>query len=217
MASNMYLFTEQKNAFIIDPCISEGMLGYLEDNHLIVDYIILTHEHYDHISGVNMLKDKFNCQIICSTSCAEEMQFPNRNYSKYFDVLMEVLPEGSEGISSSMIQPYSCYADVTFHEQMSLEWQGHRIEMITTPGHSKGSICILVDHQDLFSGDSLLRDYPTITRLRGGSSKAYKEKTMAYFKSLPRMITVYPGHFEPFKLGDRLKNEFCNLGTARST
>lgn len=205
MSSNMYLLTEEKHVLIIDPCISVEALQYLQDHNLSVDRVILTHEHYDHISGVNWLREWFPCQVICSASCAREIQHPNRNYSKYFETLMEVLPAGSQAVPPGKIEPYSCCGDLIFEQQMSMEWQGHYLQMIETPGHSRGSICISVDDRYLFSGDSLLRDYPAITRLRGGSSKLYKERTFAYFQSFAQEIIVYPGHYESFKLEERLK------------
>lgn len=200
LSSNMYIISIEKQAIIIDPHISEEALKYIKNNLLKIDYIILTHEHYDHISGVNWLKDKFNCKVICNKECAEAIKWPNLNSSKYFDILMELLPKEIEIDEAMKVEPYSCFADITFEENKSIKWKGHKIDLISTPGHSKGSICIVIDDKYLFSGDSLLKDYPTVTRLKGGSLKDYKEKTINFLKSLSHKMLVYPGHFESFRL-----------------
>lgn len=54
---------------------------------------------------------------------------------------------------------YSCQADRSFEDHLTLEWQGNKIRLFECPGHSLGSICILVNNEILFSGDRLFRDY----------------------------------------------------------
>ncbi len=202
MASNMYFLMHEKSTIIIDPHVSEEALTYIDSNSLIVNYIILTHEHYDHISGVNLFRKMFGCKVICSYECAEAIQHPNLNFSKYFDVLMEIMPKEKEQ-GSLDIKPYSCFADISFEKKLELKWEGHEVLLKSTPGHSKGSICILVDNTYLFSGDSLLRDYPTVTCLKGGNSKTYKDRTLIFLNKLSQEVIVYPGHYESFILRDK--------------
>jgi glyoxylase-like metal-dependent hydrolase (beta-lactamase superfamily II) len=117
-----------------------------------------------------------------------------------------VLPKDKDMTIPPEIEPYSCMADMVFEKEKTIDWKGHKIELVSTPGHSKGSICIIVDNKYLFSGDSLLRDYPTITRLKGGSYKIYKENTLEFFKFLLPETIVYPGHYESFKLIERINS-----------
>jgi hydroxyacylglutathione hydrolase len=198
MSSNMYLLISRKNTIIIDPHISKDSLTYINENLLKVDYIILTHEHYDHISGVNFFKKQYGCKVVCNKACAKAIQHPNLNFSKYFNVLMEILPKDKGQTSYLNIEPYSCFADIYFEKRLEFQWEGHDFTLVSTPGHSKGSICILLDNKYLFSGDSLIRDYPTITRLKGGSIKDYQNKTLNFLKSISPEIIVYPGHYESF-------------------
>lgn len=206
ISSNMYIMEKDKKAIIIDPCIDKEALLYIQEKSITIDYIILTHEHYDHISGVNCFKELFGCKVICNKECANAIEHPKLNFSKYFDVLIEVLPKDKDMTIPPEIEPYSCMADMVFEKEKTIDWKGHKIELVSTPGHSKGSICIIVDNKYLFSGDSLLRDYPTITRLKGGSYKIYKENTLEFFKFLLPETIVYPGHYESFKLIERINS-----------
>ena len=203
ISSNMYIIESGKSVIIIDPCESSESLKYLNDNELLVNYIILTHEHYDHISGVNCYKELFDCKVICNKACGEAIQEPSLNFSKYFNVLIEILPNDKDIDVNLAVNLYSCTTDIAFENQMYIYWKGHSIDLISTPGHSKGSISILVDNKFLFSGDSLLKDYPTVTRLKGGNSKVYREKTINLFNSLSSETIVYPGHYESFVLKDK--------------
>jgi glyoxylase-like metal-dependent hydrolase (beta-lactamase superfamily II) len=206
MSSNMYVISQCKNAFIIDPNISEEALIYIKENSLALDFIILTHEHYDHISGVNWIKEFFNCQVICSKNCSEAIKHPSLNFSKYFNIIMEMLP-GNKPEDSIVIDPYSCTADSIFTDEKNIEWNGHNIKLISTPGHSKGSISTVIDEKYLFSGDSLLKDYPAPTNLLGGNPKIYKEYTWRFFRTLPYDKNVYPGHYFDFKLSEKMLPE----------
>jgi len=118
----MYTIKSEKKLIVIDPFVSVELLDYIEGNLLTVDYIILTHEHYDHISGVNWLKDKFNTKVICNDKCAEAIINPALNFSKYFNILFELMPKGKGTNIPKEIVPYSCFSDITFKDNMTIDW-----------------------------------------------------------------------------------------------
>lgn len=193
--SRMYLLIANKQALIIDPCVHETALGLLKD-HNVTDVLILpTHEHYDHISGINWLKSHFKCNVIACEQCAENMKNPKRNASVHFEALFIFAPDEDKAkISEQNIQPYSCTADEIFSKYKCFSWQNHKIEIYQTPGHSQGSACIIIDHVNVFTGDSLIKGVQTITRLPGGSKREFNENTLPFLKSLSRSSIIFPGH-----------------------
>lgn len=196
--SRMYILLENKKALIIDPCVSDEALQLLKENNVTEILVLLTHEHYDHISGVNWLREHFSSvNALCSSACAAALPSPSKNLSNFWEILFVGKDkETQEYVRNMNIQPYSCTADDTFESEHKLSWEGHSLFLKETPGHSKGSICILLDEDMLFSGDSLVTGYPTITRLPGGSKKDYAGITLPWFQSLDPSIMVYPGHGE---------------------
>lgn len=112
--------------------------------------------------------------------------------------------ETQEYVRNMNIQPYSCEADRTFDGECRMSWEGHSLWLKETPGHSAGSICILLDEKILFSGDSLVTGHPTILRLPGGSKKNFKMITIPFFESLDSELVVYPGHGEMQSLSSML-------------
>lgn len=197
----MYIIIENKKAMIIDPCVSGDALHNLEKEQVEQILILLTHEHYDHISGVNWLREHFeNVKVLCSKQCAKAIPDPHKNHAAYSNVLYmdKELDKTLEEYGWEM--DFSCYADGTFEGQMEFDWEGHHLYLIQTPGHSPGSVCIIMDNKILFSGDSLVTGHPTITRLPGGSKKMYQEITIPFLKSLDSEMLVYPGHGESQKL-----------------
>lgn len=194
--SRMYLLMENGKALIIDPCISDEALLLLEENSINEILVLLTHEHYDHVSGVNWLREHFpTVHVRCSSACAAALPNPSKNLSNFGEILFVGKDkETQEYVRNMNIQPYSCEADSTFDGEYKMHWESHSLFLKETPGHSKGSICILLDGNVLFSGDSLVTGYPTITRLPGGSKKDYRETTLPWLRSLDAGIMIYPGH-----------------------
>ena len=186
---------------IIVPCVSEDALHNLTKQQAAQILLLLTHEHYDHISGVNWLREHFeNVNVLCSKPCAEAIPNPHKNHAAYSNALYmdKQMDKTLEEYGWEM--DYSCHADDTFEGEMEFDWEGHHFYLMQTPGHSPGSICIIMDNKILFSGDSLVTGHPTITRLPGGSKKMYQEITIPFLKSLDSEMMVYPGHGEPQKL-----------------
>lgn len=201
--ARMYIILENKKALVIDPCVSEEALTLLKENDIEEILILLTHEHYDHISGVNWLRENFSSvEVLCSDKCAAALPKPSKNLSIYWEILfMGKDEETREYVRNMNIQPYSCEADRKFEGEYEMSWEEHSLFLKETPGHSEGSICVLLDERDLFSGDSLVNGHPTITRLPGGSKKEYAEITLPYLQSLNPELLVYPGHGNEQPLG----------------
>lgn len=195
--SKMYVICENNSALIIDPCISDRAINRLIQRNINEVKIILTHEHYDHISGIGVFRENFSgCEVICSEKCNQNLQSATGNGSKYFKALF--LDKTDAALKEAdKVEPVSYCADTTFGGQLTLQWQNHILILRETPGHSPGSICILMDESRLFTGDSLLKDVPVITRMPGGSRKDYNAKTLPFLKLLNKTIYVYPGHGTP--------------------
>ena len=193
--SRMYLLIANKQALIIDPFVNETARQLLKD-HNVADVIILpTHEHYDHISGINWLKTYFKCNVIACEPCAKNMANPKRNASAHFEALFVFASDEDKAkIAEQNIQPYICTADEVFNKYKTFFWQNYKIEIYQTPGHSQGSVCIIVDHIYAFTGDSLIKGVQTITRLPGGNKNDFAEYTLPFLKGLSLSSIIFPGH-----------------------
>ena len=194
--ANMYVLEENNHLIFIDPGIVD-----IDLTGKTLDYILLTHEHYDHISGVNYWKEKTGAKVVCNEKCAEGIKEPTRNLSFMFKEFCEIqsvrkIVEPVENLN------YSAEADITFEDTYEMVWQGNEIKIFATPGHSAGSESILVKGERLFSGDALFKDYPVTGIFPGSSKQDWQEIGLPRLKALPESIMVYPGHFEEFSLSE---------------
>lgn len=193
----MYLLQSGKRIILIDAVRNEKADAYLKQIRPHDVWIILTHEHIDHIYGVNDLKKKFPCRVLCSQMCSAAISDPKLNMARYQEVIL-----GRNDTRSELDFEYRCEADQTFEKKYSFDWQGHMFRLYETPGHSRGSICILLNDSVVFTGDTLLKNDPVITRLPEGDRIAYRQKTLPFLHSLPPDSYVYPGHGEAGMLKD---------------
>lgn len=195
IASNMYIIISNHEALIIDPHICKDAKKLLIDNGVEKVLTLLTHEHYDHISGVNWLRDNFTTTVLCNFFCGEAIQSSAQNLARYWEVLMMDRTPEEQAIGKEVASiDYACKSDGTFDDAYDIIWNEHSIFLKHTPGHSKGSCIIRVDSNILFTGDSLVNGVGIVCRLPGGSWKQYCNYTLPYMEKLQDDILICPGH-----------------------
>lgn len=195
ICSNMYILFCNNNALIIDPHICQEAETLLSAHSIKKCTILITHEHFDHISGINRLKELFPCEIICSEICADQIINSRKNGAASFQALFLYHTQKEQQIINHLCEPsYTCNASRTYKKQLKFFWNDLSIEMCETPGHSKGSQIIKIQEKYIFTGDSLIPGKKTITRLPGGSKSAYTNITVPILLNLEQDSLIFPGH-----------------------
>ena len=212
ISANMYLIISQKKALLIDPNVSEEATSLLEKQGVTDITVVLTHEHFDHISGVNHYREFAKgvggkCMVYAGAKCAEQIKDPDNNLSSYFEIMFFKKSEEERILAEKVFdRTYSCEADEAVLDGFALDWEDLKIVFRDTPGHSPGSICVeIYDATDslcaLVTGDSLVNGNRVITRLPGGSRAAYRDITEPYLRSFGPDTVVLPGHGEISSIG----------------
>ncbi len=197
ITSNMYIITGDKRALVIDPNASEEAEQLLKDIGVEHVTIILTHEHFDHISGVNYFRERWQCHVIGSQVCQQYVKEPTKNMSAFFMAMFITRSEEEQQLAQeTWSENYRCEVDESFVEELQMEWEGMTLRLKDTPGHSMASICIMVDNQYIFTGDSLVEGAKIVTRLPGGNKQLYRDVTKPFLESLDKRMIVFPGHGE---------------------
>lgn len=202
--SKAYIIDGNDELLLIDSSDGEDFKDYIKNKSPKHIKVILTHEHYDHIVGIEWLREYFETEVCSSKIVAENITNSLKNLSKCANVLLSFYEKKEN--EERIIEPYTCFADSILYENEEFIWEENKIRIISTPGHTSGSICILVNDKILFTGDSLL-SIPTITRFPSGSKKDFFDISIAFFESLKeKEIVVMPGHGAPEKLDSLTKN-----------
>ena len=189
---NCYIVSheETKKAFIIDPGFeADSIKNVLVENDLDPQFIINTHGHADHI-GCN---GAFDIPIYIHEQDADFLHDADKNLSAFVGVC----------IASPAADRLLKHGDI-------VNFEGEELEIIHTPGHTPGCICIKMGNV-LFSGDTLFRGSVGRTDFPYGDGKLIVESIKKYILPLNDDLTIYPGHGDMSTLGWEKKNNFFLL------
>ena len=194
--SNCFVFYKRNSSscIVVDPGTTDclKLIDFFDRKQLSPEFIILTHEHFDHIAGVNKLKNLYDTKILCSEECSNNIVHRKKNLSLFYD------QKGFETYPADVL-----LCDINY----KLIWEKEEMLFFQTKGHSEGSVSVMIN-DFLFTGDCVIRNEKTITKLPGGSKTKLKESIDFIKNSFPGdRTTVFPGHGSPFLLGDFDINE----------
>lgn len=198
---NTYILKDDTGkCLIVDPaCQFPGeekeLLGFITSNHLSPVGMVNTHFHVDHIVGNTFICDAFNLLPQCHKNCKMFWETAEE-FGSVFGINFENLIIPKDFISEGDI--------ITFGNSS--------VEVLYTPGHADGSIC-LVNHAERYvvSGDVLFRDSIGRTDLPTGNFDTLYESITTKLFTLPGDYTVYPGHGPETTIGyEKLNNPFLN-------
>lgn len=195
MLSLSYVVLENGHALLIDPCEMDEIKQTI--NNVKVDFAFLTHEHYDHISGVDWARSQ-EIKIVASDICSQNLGDARLNHSKYYGAFCAA-QERLKGLDIPEVHAYTTHADICFSEDTIWTWQGHMLLFRKTPGHSAGSASLLINQTALFTGDAVFRGVPANIDLMCGDASQLEE-SRAWIASLPGCVQIYPGHYDKFSV-----------------
>lgn len=202
--SNCYLLGEGGYGAVIDPNEPKGPLERLEELGWEVEWILLTHEHCDHMAGLEALRRRWpGAQVVCSAACNEGIQSRRQNMSLMMEVYLSF--RGKPGVSYA---PFVCRpAEVAYDLRWETMWRGHRLTAQALPGHTPGSACIGLDGERVFTGDYLIPGEEVILRLPGGDEGDYRRSARPFLAGLPLGMAICPGHGAPYTLTEKERSE----------
>ena len=183
---------EDRRALIIDPGKdAPDILKLLKDEDLEVAAYLLTHGHMDHVSAVADIYDAMPAPIAIHPADATWAFLETNQHPPFYGpprppaVIERELTDGSRW-----------------------EESGLAYEIIATPGHTPGGVCIYFPaEQALFTGDTLFAGSVGRTDLPGGDSRILQE-SLKKLAALPPETKVFPGHGPATSIGHEKQTNF---------
>lgn len=191
-----YIDDKTKHCFLIDPGYDVNkILEFIKVNNLIVDKILITHGHFDHISGVNELREKINVEAYSHKLSEKYLLNPEYN------------------LSSHLINNEFTVKNVKYFEDGDIIYLNNNksfyLRVMYTPGHTSDG-CVFLNEKDgvLFSGDTLFKSSIGATHFPGGNYDELISSIKNKILVLNENIKVYPGHGEETTIKNE-KNNIC--------
>lgn len=181
LQTNGYVIMNEANeAIIVDPGMHpEPMLKFVDNKKVVA--ILLTHAHFDHIGGLEAVRQATNAPVYIHDAEAAWLTTPDLNGSGRWPMVTE---------------PIKCAPrDYALVDGQRLNLAGFDIDVLYTPGHSPGGVSFyFAQEKFVIAGDTLFAGSIGRTDLPGGDFDTLSESIRTKLYALPNETIVYPGH-----------------------
>lgn len=193
---NAYILSNSAFSLLIDPGSQpEKIIKKLKEINKPLAAVLLTHAHFDHIMGLDVIKKDYPQALV----------FLHENEKEW-------LSHPELNASALMLHPITCETKVDEYYvcDAPYNFSGMAFTVRHTPGHSTGGISLVFEEEKLvFSGDALFSGSIGRTDLPSGNLSQLLQSIKQGLFSLPDDFTVYPGHGLTTTIGkEKLYNPF---------
>jgi glyoxylase-like metal-dependent hydrolase (beta-lactamase superfamily II) len=193
IAANCYVIGDEdsKSGAIIDPGDeADRILNLVNESELQIEYLIGTHGHFDHIAAVGPLKKALGCDFLLHRNDLPFVANSTATARQWgFDI--EQVPDPDRYIDKG---------DVLKVGKLDLQ-------ILHTPGHSPGGICVYLPKENLvFTGDTLFQGSIGRTDFPLGSMETLVRSIQTVLYTLADSTRAYTGHGEPTSIGEEKRN-----------
>ncbi len=197
LEENCYLYAcpETREAVIIDPGDeAPRILETIQELQLVPKYIINTHGHFDHICAIDAVSAVY--------------PVPLAIHAKDVPLYSDRLTSERFGLPLPLVKRKP---DILLQEGDDLSFGTLTLQVLHTPGHTRGSISLLSPSYCVFSGDTLFYRGIGRTDLPGGSYEQIEQSIRNKLYTLDDDLVVFPGHGQPTTiLEEKSENPFVN-------
>lgn len=197
LQENCYIISDETKECVICDCGAyypaerAAIVDYIRDNGLTPVHLLSTHGHIDHNFGNNTIFDEFGLK--------PEVHKEDQH-------LMDMLAEQAETLVGITLDYAMPPVGKYFGDGDEITFGSHRLKVIETPGHSKGSVFFYCPEEAIaLSGDTLFRNSIGRTDYLGGSMFQIIQ-SLRMICQLPDNTVVYPGHGPQTTIGKELSS-----------
>ncbi|MDX2471411.1 MAG: MBL fold metallo-hydrolase [SAR324 cluster bacterium] len=191
LQQNCYLLScdQTQECIVVDAGdVGEKIWDYVQSKGLKIKWLVNTHAHVDHVSGVAALKKLSGVPFLM-----------HKNEEMILDMLLP--SQGMYGFGDGLVPTIDEY----LQEGQEYTFGQETFKVILTPGHTPGGVCLnFGDH--IFVGDTLFNGSIGRSDLPGGNSEQLLQSIHSELMCLDPETKVYSGHGDPTTIGFEKQN-----------
>lgn len=159
--SNVYLVRNDRKSLLVDSAVAAERPVLLPRIRKTTagrgpDMIILTHTHFDHAGNVAVIRERYGCPVAVH---ATEAGYLREGYSPLPVIVsgpLQFLNRFDKNRLRAVVRTKPAEAGILVDEELDLEPDGIAAKIIHTPGHTAGSLTLVVDDEYALVGDNMV-------------------------------------------------------------
>lgn len=212
--SNAYLIQGSNGYILIDAGNANKIKkfkNYLNENNITpadIKLIVITHVHYDHVGSLRAIKELCQCPVLVHQAESQLLKTGQMPFPQGTNLLVKSIVMLGKYFAKNIIRFPAVAPDIEIDNEFSLQEYGIGGRVIPTPGHSQGSISVLLASGEAFVGDLVINYLPFG---RGPIFPPFAENIEELLRSWQKIIdvgakSISPGHGKSFNV-DKLINK----------
>lgn len=158
--SNVFLLTNGEKNILVDTSISLSwsklQRRFERLNIKTIDYLILTHSHFDHTANANRIKEKYKSTVVIHMNDAPQLSKGETVIPRGAVIFTTLLVNTvSRLIPNSLFRYDPCVPDIIVNSDIYLNNPGFNLFLMHTPGHTFGSMSLIIDDEIAIVGDTM--------------------------------------------------------------
>ena len=196
-ATNSYFYIDDEtlHGFLIDPgAEAEKLLRIIFEKNFVIEKILLTHGHFDHIGAVEEIQNKLKIPVCMQKNGGDYVKNPVMNLSAYFNLNMTLK-------NVTFLEDYS--------EIILSANPDFKLKLSPAAGHTTDSTIFYSERDSVaFVGDTIFLGSIGRSDFPGGNAKILYENIVEKIFTLPEETILLSGHSDE----TTVKNEKINFG-----
>ena len=196
LQENCYIVSDETKQCVIIDCGAyyeeerKAIARYVSDNGLKPVHLLVTHGHLDHNFGNAFVEKEYGLKPEVSHADQRLMEHMEEQAQTFNVTLNEALP------------PVGRY----FEDGEQITFGSHKLTVIPTPGHTRGSVCFYCEQEHvMFTGDTLFHGSMGRVDFPGGDYWSMRD-SLARLAKYPKETKIYPGHGESSDIAEELRS-----------
>ena len=185
-ATNSYFYIDDEtlHGFLIDPgAEAEKLLQIISEKNFVIEKILLTHGHFDHIGAVEEIQKILKIPVCMQKNGGDYVKNPVWNLSTYFNLNMTL----------DNVNFLEDYSEINLNANKNFS-----LKIIPTPGHTTDSAIFYSAKDEIaFVGDTIFLGSVGRTDFPSGDEKILIKTLREKIFTLPSETILFSGHSEP--------------------
>jgi len=186
--TNCYLIEYENTCILVDTGQKRAyakLQAFLNGNlrNLNLNYILQTHTHYDHAGNTKKIRDKFHARVIVHEKEAECLSKGFTTLPKGTNIVTKIISNSGNRYASWIGEYENVEPNITVNSDYLID-ENPTLQIIETPGHTAGSVSLIIDNEIALVGDTLFGIVPQ------KAFPPFADNKIDLFKSWEKLLTT---------------------------